>query len=269
MKIFLMTDMEGVAGILNHDDWVLPSGRFYDQGRRLLTEEVNAAVDGLFTGGATKVVVADGHGSGGIDPEQLDPRSQLLRGWDSTAPYPFGLDATFDGIGWVGQHAKAGTPFSHLTHTGGFEVCDQRVNGLSIGEFGALALCAMELGVRSILACGEAAFTQEAETLTPGILTAAVKNGTLPDGLDALSAEDYRKAKLGALHLSPRDARQQIRSAALHAAQLLKTAPHRFSFPAMHPPYTLERFLRQRGNQPPTTIVKTHPSSLIALFNQK
>jgi len=41
MKIYLMTDMEGVAGILNHDDWVLPTGRFYDQGRRLLAEEVN------------------------------------------------------------------------------------------------------------------------------------------------------------------------------------------------------------------------------------
>lgn len=44
MKIMIMTDMEGVAGILNHDDWVQPSGRFYEKGIRLLTGEVNAAV---------------------------------------------------------------------------------------------------------------------------------------------------------------------------------------------------------------------------------
>jgi len=215
------------------------------------------------------VVVADGHGAGGIDPERLDPRAFLLRGWDSAAPYPFGLDSSFHGIGWVGQHAKAGTPFSHITHTGWFHVRDQQVNGLSIGEFGALALCAMELGVPCILACGEAAFAREAEALTPGIITASVKEGTLPDGLDHLSEEEYRKAKLGALHLSPQVARKRIRSAALKAARKLKRSRRGFCFPSLLPPYKLEVFLRQRGDQPPTTLVKVHPTSLIALFNQK
>lgn len=37
MKILIMTDMEGVAGILNHADWVVPAGRSYDKGMRLLT----------------------------------------------------------------------------------------------------------------------------------------------------------------------------------------------------------------------------------------
>jgi len=32
MKIYLMTDMEGVAGILTHNDWVLPSGAFTIRG---------------------------------------------------------------------------------------------------------------------------------------------------------------------------------------------------------------------------------------------
>ena len=80
MKILLMSDMEGVAGILNREDWTRPSGATYDAGKRLLTEEVNAAIDGLFAGGATYVLVVDGHGPGGIDPELLDERA-LDRRW--------------------------------------------------------------------------------------------------------------------------------------------------------------------------------------------
>ena len=44
MKVFLSTDIEGTAGIV---DWgqVLGSGE-YEMGRRLLQSEVNAAIDG-------------------------------------------------------------------------------------------------------------------------------------------------------------------------------------------------------------------------------
>ena len=66
MKVLLMTDMEGVAGVKNSEDWCMPDSRFYSVGCRLLTLEVNAAVEGFFAGGATYVQVADGHGAGGI-----------------------------------------------------------------------------------------------------------------------------------------------------------------------------------------------------------
>lgn len=66
MKIYVMTDMEGVCGVVNHDDWVTPQGRYYAEGKRLLTMEVNAAIDGFAAAGATEIVVADGHGYGGI-----------------------------------------------------------------------------------------------------------------------------------------------------------------------------------------------------------
>jgi len=205
---------------------------------------------------------------GGIEPERLHPLAFFLRGWNPSGPYPFGLDDSFDGIGWVGQpHAKAGTPYSHLSHTGWFDVWDQQVNELSIGELGTLALCAVELGVPCILACGEAAFTREAEALTPGIVTAAVKEGTLPDGLDHLSMEEYRTAKLGARHCSPVMARERIRTAARKAAQKRRRSPRGFAFPSLNPPYRLEIFLRARQGHPPTTLRYTHPSSLVALFN--
>jgi D-aminopeptidase len=267
MKILIMTDMEGVAGVLNHDDWVLPSGRFYDQGVRLLTEEVNAALEGFAAGGATEFLVVDGHGAGGIDPERLDPRALLMRGAGPEA-WPWGLDRSFAGVACVGQHAKAGTPYSHITHTEWFNYVDLQVNGLSVGEYGLLALCAMELGVPMILACGEEALCREAETLTPGVVTVAGKRGLLPDGLDDLDTDAYRRAKLSAVHRSPRLVRQLIREGARVAVEKLRTDPGAFRFPALKPPYTRTARFRKSGDRPAYETRDTHPSSVIALLNQ-
>ena len=266
MKIMLMTDLEGVAGVLNAEDWIFAGGRYHSKGIRLLTEEVNAAVDGLLEGGATDVIVADAHGGGAIDPELLDERAQLQRG--RTDPiWPGILDSSFDGLGFVGQHARAGTPYSHLTHTQTFKSAGLEINGISIGEYGQLALCAMELGVPTILACGEKALTQEAAALTPGVVAVAVKRGLLPDGLDELSAEDYAAAKLSAIHLSPGRARALIRQAALEAITKLKSDPPPFRYPELSPPYVrVARIRRDEGGRPHTARDE-HPSSIIALMN--
>ena len=268
MKIMVFTDMEGVAGVLNHDDWVLQTGRFYDKGVRLLTLEVNAAIEGLYLGGATEVVVVDAHGAGGLDPELLDSRAWLSRGRPSPV-WPWGLDKSYDGLAFVGQHAKAGTPYSHITHTSWFDVIDLALNGISIGEYGQLALCAMELGVPTILACGEKALTEEAETLTPGVETAWGKYGVLPDGLDHLDMDAYRKAKLSAVHASPAVARRRIRDAAERAARKLHEEPNAFRYPPITPPYTLVARFRQIGEKPPREGRETHPDSIIALMNPK
>ena len=67
MKILMVTDMEGVAGVVSFVDQSYPDGRYYDAGKRLVTGEVNAAVDGLLDAGVEEVLVWDGHGAGGID----------------------------------------------------------------------------------------------------------------------------------------------------------------------------------------------------------
>ncbi len=267
MKILIMTDMEGVAGVLNHDDWVLPSGRFYAKGVRLLTEEVNAAIDGFMTAGAKEVLVVDGHGAGGIDPETLDERALLLRGPGEPA-WPWGLDRTFSAVAFVGQHAKAGTPYSHITHTQWFNYADMRVNGISIGEYGQFALCAMELGVPVILACGEEALTVEAAALTPGVVTVSGKRGLLPDGLDDLDAESYRSAKLSAVHKSPKLVRSLIREGAVRALQTLKESAGAFRFPVLNSPYTRTVRFRKNGSVAPYETSDKHPDSIIALMNQ-
>jgi D-amino peptidase len=266
MKIMIITDMEGASGILNHDDWVQPDGRFYLKGIRLLTNEVNAAIRGLARGGAKEFMVIDGHGAGGIDPEILDERATLNRGRYETV-WPWGLDKSFSALAFVGQHAKAGTPYSHITHTQWFNFIDISINGVSIGEYGQLALCAMELGIPTILACGEQALAEEARTLTPGVVAVPVKRGLLPDGLEDLDADSYRKAKLSAEHIPPARAVKLIEQGAEKAARKLANDPGAFHYPEIKPPFTRICRFRKNGNIPPYETRDEHPDSIIALMN--
>ena len=268
VKIMIMTDMEGCAGVLNHDDWVISGGEFYHKGIRLLTGEVNAAIGGFFAAGAEDIVVVDGHGAGGLDPEFLDERALLQHGRCEVI-YPWGVDNTFSALAFVGQHAKAGTPYSHITHTGWFNVIDRQVNGISIGEYGNLALCAMELGIPTIFASGEQALCEEAEALTPGVVTVSVKYGLLTDGLESLNTDEYKKAKLSAVHLSPVKARQLIREGAKSALIKLKSRSGGFSYPDITPPYTLVEKLRKTENSPAKNVTYKHKSSIISLMNLK
>jgi D-amino peptidase len=270
MKIFIMTDVEGCAGVLNFADWTNPEARYYEKAKRFLTYEANAAISGLAEGGADEFTVIDGHGHGAIDPELLDERAILVRGHRENI-WPWGLDKTYEAVAFVGQHAKAGTPYSHLTHTGNCRVIEDTINGISIGEYGKLALCAMELDIPVILACGERALTHEAEVLTPGVVTASVKEGLLPDnGFRDASMEEYRAAKLSAAHLSPEKARKVIRAAAVKAIEKLKSAPKSFKFPELHPPY--KRIVEYRRSEalkdPAFKSVTAHPSSIAELLNQ-
>ena len=266
MKIMIMTDMEGAAGLLNFSDWCEPTGRYYAKGMRLLTEEVNAAIEGFFEDGAREIIVVDGHGCGGIDPELIDERALLMRGHYESV-WPWGLDNTFDALAFVGQHAKAGTDYSHITHTQGFQYIHLAINGLSIGEYGQLALCAMELKVPTILACGEQALADEAEALTPGVVAVAVKRGLLPDGLNSLDTESYAEAKLSAIHCAPKRARALICEGARKAIGILKDQPSTFTCPDLKPPYVRTAAFRKSGDTPAHETRTEHPNSIIALMN--
>jgi len=267
MKLYLMTDMEAVAGVLNHDDWCMRNSQFYALGQEFLTLEANAAVEGFFAGGATSVTVADGHGAGGINPKLLDPRAELMRGWPQG--FPFGLDSSYAGIGWVGQHAKAGTEYSHITHTQWFNYIDLSINGVSIGEFGQMALCAAELGVPVILGAGEEAFAREVQALTPWAETVSVKRGVTPGKGDELTTDQYRARNLGAVHLSPQRARELIRASAEKAARRLARGDA-FGLVDLKPPFEMVgRFRPAKEGEPRTLSRTSHPSSVIALLNTR
>jgi len=263
MKVYVMTDLEGVAGVMNFEDWCNPTGRYYDRAKELLTLEVNAAVDGLLAGGATAVVVADGHGPGAIDGPRLDPRAELMRGWPGG--WPLLLDDTYDAVAWVGQHAKAGTPFAHLAHTQSCAYVDLSVNGVSIGEFGQFALCASELGVRAIFGSGDRAFCAEAQALVPGIETVEVKRGTTPGRGDELPTKAYARRNTNVIASHPDRARAVIRAGAERAAR--RAAAEDFGIIPLTPPFERVTVFRSDEQQPRRKAVETHDTSVIALLN--
>ena len=251
MKIFIMTDLEGVAGVLDSENCCYGDGKYYQSSRVLLTEEVNAVVRGFFKGGATEIVVQIGHRTDSIVPELLDSRASLINGHFDRI-WPWGLDKSFDALAVVGQHAKAGTSFSHLAHTGNKRTLDQRVNGISIGEYGMIALCAMELGIPTIFASGEEALCTEAEELTPGVVTVAGKRGIQSDdGSSAsLTFAEYKKRNLSAHHKPIAWVRQMLEARAEEAIVKLKESPDSFKYPELKPPYYLVREYRRDPDSP-------------------
>lgn len=246
MRIFIMTDMEGVAGVGDVINYCNADSIYYQQSRRLLTEEVNAAVRGFCKAGATYIRVQIGHNSDSVDRELLDERATLVNGTHLPV-WPWGMDSgNFDALAFVGQHAKAGSAFAHLAHTGNMGTLDQRVNGLSIGEYGSLALCAMELKIPTIFASGDEALCREAEALTPGVITVAGKRGLVDDNMRThhMSRDEYAEANLGAEHQSPATVRKLIEEAAEKALKKLAAAPESFRYPELSKPYYLVREYR-------------------------
>src|SRR6187200_2397334 len=59
MNVYISVDMEGITGIV-HGDMMGADGREYDRGRRLMTGDANAAIEGAVNAGADYILVADG-----------------------------------------------------------------------------------------------------------------------------------------------------------------------------------------------------------------
>ncbi len=249
MRIFIMTDMEGSAGIINFTDWVERDGKYYEAGKKLVTEEVNACIRGFYDACEEKgveienVLVADGHGAGGLNNLILDERADYVRGW-SVPAYPLHLDRGFDVVAVVGQHAMAGTEYAHLAHTQSFDYKCAKFNGIECGEYGNTVLTAGELGIPVIYASGDRAFTKEAAKLTPWTVTTEVKYGVIPGKGDECGPEAYGRRNLGAVHLSPERARELIYADAKRAMTMYIENKDAFKAYKLDPPIVNERWFR-------------------------
>ena len=183
MRVLIMTDMEGVSGIVVWEQ-VNGGAPLYEEGRRLYTEEINAAVRGARAGGATEIVVVDCHGAGGgwtfnsLVPELLDPAC------DWVAHHPWSrytelLEKGCDAVLLVGMHARAGTPDGVLCHT--ISTTTWRnlwFNDDLVGESGINAALCGHYGCPVLLVTGDEAVVRETkELLGEGLTTIAVKRG--------------------------------------------------------------------------------------------
>ncbi len=183
MKVHIISDMEGVSGIVR---WGQVNGGhpMYEEGRRLYTEEINAAVRGAKAAGATEIVVMDCHGAGqdwsfnSLIPERLDPACEFVvqyRWTEYTAFLESGCDAAL----FVGMHARAGVDDGVMNHTvSGQAWQNLYFNGRVVGETGINAALCGHWGCPVLLVTGDRAVCDEArELLGEGLTTVAVKQG--------------------------------------------------------------------------------------------
>ncbi len=190
MKIFISSDMEGTAGVV---DWgqCLPGRPEYAAYRGLLQEEVNAAIDGALAAGADHFLVNDSHSSmQNLRPEALAGRARYLSGRHKAMYMMQGLDASFDAVFFVSYHGSAGTA-STLSHTYNPDVVVQvRLNGTVVGESGINALVAQAYGVPVVLVTGDDVTAMEARRVLPDARTAVVKTAVSRFAAESLHPED-------------------------------------------------------------------------------
>ena len=183
MRVLIWVDMEGIAGI---ETWEQVGGGKpqYEEGRRLMTAEVNAAVRGAKQAGADDIVVIDCHGAGGsysfksLIPERLERGASYVLGhpWCRyVAPLEQGCDAAL----LVGAHAMAGTPDGVMCHTVSSEAWyNARINEQLVGESGIeAAICGVWDTPIVFVAGDEATCREVTELLGPKVVTAPVKTG--------------------------------------------------------------------------------------------
>lgn len=213
MRVFVISDMEGVAGITK---WEQVDGGepLHEEGRRLYTEEINAAVRGAYSAGATEVVVMDCHGAGkgwtfnSLIPDALDERCEWVvqREWTEYTSF---LEDGCDAALFVAMHAKAGTRDGVLSHTvSGTEWRELKFNGTSVGETGINAALCGTWECPVLLVTGDRATCGEGRALLgDGLTTVEVKEGL---------------GRYSARHISPARARERIETGAATALSNLE-----------------------------------------------
>ena len=212
MRVFVSADMEGVAGI-SRDEQTNPSSHLHAASRQLMTQEVNAAVEGALQAGVQEVVVSDGHWTcRNVLPEELHPRAELVSGYPRRLYMASGMGPGFDAAFFVGYHAAVGTPDAVLDHTyaddrvvqqvrlGGVPQCEGSLTGYLCGTFD----------------CPVALFTGDAAAVSQmHEFVLEVEGIVVKEGLGRQAARS----------LHPRAARDRIRTGAARAIERLRNIP--------------------------------------------
>lgn len=207
MKILISTDIEGVAGVVHHQQ-VRPGNPEYERARLLMAHEANAAIAGAFDGGATEVLVNDSHGDfRNMPAELLDARAQYVLGKPRYLGMMAGVDQGVDAVCLVGYHSRAGGRGILAHTTNSFAFARVLFNGEEVSEAVMYGALAGEYGVPVVMASGDDAFVAEHRELFPRCVFVQTKRAT---------------GQTSGISLSPPAAREAIRAgvaAALRQAE--------------------------------------------------
>jgi D-amino peptidase len=170
--IFLITDAEGVGGVCRQDQ-TDPKDQ---EMRQLLTGEINAAVEGFLAGGASDVLVWDGHdGSQTLSTLTIHPKARLLMGALGASMM---MDRHFAAVAYIGQHSKANIRGGIMAHSySSLGIQNMLLNGKPVGEIDVIAAMAGQFGTPAIMLSGDRAAANELHEIVPEAEVAIVKEG--------------------------------------------------------------------------------------------
>lgn len=219
MDIYITLDVEGVTTVTNLEQ-VRHGEPEFGATRVLLTEEINASIEGALAAGVNGVLVNEGHGKHrNVIPKDLNRKAQLLTGRSKLFHLMHGIDRGFGAMFMIGYHAGAGKRYGILGHT--FHAYNCTVNGRYMSEIGLCVALAGYYGVPTVLVTGDDESCRDALNLVPNMETVAVK-----EGVSAASA----------INLHPSVAQEKIKEAAERA---IKRLPEIKPF-VIEPPLTME-----------------------------
>ena len=190
VKVFISSDMEGTAGVVDWGQCLLGQPE-YDYYRTLLQNEVNAAIEGARSAGASEFLVNDSHSKmQNLRPDGLAGRARYLSGRHKPLYMMQGLDASFDAAFFVSYHGSMSTS-SPLSHTyNPRAIAEVELNGTVVGESGINSLYALGTSVPIVLTTGDDVTADECAKLNPHVRTAVVKTAVTRFAADSLHPDD-------------------------------------------------------------------------------
>jgi D-amino peptidase len=196
-KIYINTDLEGISGVYKFLQTREKDTPYNMQACEFFMGDLAAVIRGLRDGGATEIVVLDGHGTQAVLPHLMVPGATYITG----QPRPgvgglTGIDKSFSGMILLGFHAMMGTPDGVLCHTQSSKTENRYwYNGVESGEIAQSSAIAGYYGVPTIMVTGDEATCREAKTfLGNNIVTVATKRGISREAAELYPFEDTRKA---------------------------------------------------------------------------
>lgn len=197
LKIYVNTDLEGISGVFKFDQTREKDTPLNIQACEYFMGDLAAVIRGLLDGGATEVVVLDGHGTQAVLPHLMVPGAKYITG----KPRPGAgnlslLDSSYAAMVMVGFHAMMGTPDGVLSHTQSSRTENRYwYNGVESGELAQNALIAGYYGVPLVMVTGDEATCREArEFFGDKIVTVAVKKGLSREAAVLYPFKETRKA---------------------------------------------------------------------------